>query len=131
AVARVAALLHLADTDDDGEPVPLVAVERASRIGHYLLDHASVAFGEMGADPVVALARRSLEHIRRHQLTTLSPRDLYTPLAVRRGQIEPALSLLEERGYLREVTTLRPPEPKRAGRPKGQRYDVNPAALSS
>jgi hypothetical protein len=88
----------------------------------------------MGADPRVGDARWLLAWISRTDQVQFSRRDAHRAARSRfrkAGDLEPALRLLEEHGYLRRVD----PEPSRdqhgRGRPASPRFVVNPLHPSS
>ena len=82
----------------------------------------------MGTDPRVDDARWLLDWIGRTNLTQFTRRDAH--VAAPRGRfpkatsLEPALSLLEEHGYLRRVDA--DPTGPKGGRPPSPRFLVNP-----
>jgi replicative DNA helicase len=94
----------------------------------YLVEHARAVFDLMGADPRLDDARWLLDWINRTDRTQFSRRDAHA--AAPRGRypkatnLEPALALLEEHGWLRRVDAD-PPGPK-GGRPSSPRFLVNP-----
>lgn len=134
ATIRIAALIHLSThlRDGWGRPIDAATIAAAARIGDYYLHHALAAFDLMGADPRIDDARALLDQIRRAGKTRVTKRELFT--GAYRGRfakatdLNPALVLLEEHGYLR-----RAPDPERAGpgRKPSPTYDVNPSALSA
>ena len=100
----------------------------AVRLADYLVEHARAVFDLMGADPRVDDARWLLDWISRTNRTQFSRRDAHQaaprPLP-KATDLEPALALLEEHGWLRRVD----PDPSRAqggGRPASPRFLVNP-----
>jgi hypothetical protein len=133
-MARVALLLHLGDAARD--PTTAVAAEvdgetmiRALRIGDYLTGHALAAFAAMGADPAIEDARYVLAWLRRTQRTTLSRRDVQRAMPTKfpkAENVEPALNVLLDRGYLRSCADPRHREGRGPGRPAGAEYDVHP-----
>lgn len=135
AIARIAALLHLADHAGDPEsastPVSLAPMERAVRLGKYLIPHARAAFQEMGADPDLDDARYLLEVLRRREASEFSRRELYQWARGRFRRVEaldPGLRLLEQHFY------ARPREGERAagkGRPASPAYEVNPEVVQA
>jgi hypothetical protein len=130
ATCRLAALLHLAGHLRDGWARPITAdtFASAANLAGYLVDHARAVFDLMGADPRVEDARWLLDWITRTSHTQFTRRDAH--MAASRGRfpkatdLEPALRLLEEHGYLRRVEA-EPSGPK-AGRPPSPRFLVNP-----
>ena len=115
ATCRLAALLHLASHLRDGwaQPISADTFAAAIRLADYLIEHARAVFDLMGADPRTDDARWLLDWIGRTNQVQFSRRDAHR--AAPRGRfpkatdLEPALRLLEEHGYLRRVD----PEPSR------------------
>ena len=129
-VARIAALLHVADNLRTGYATPITGdtMRAAEQIGRYYLDHALAAFDLMGnADPTREDAQHVLSWILRQHHTDFTQRQAH--IAVRSrvqkvADLEPALDLLADHGYI----APRPADPNRGrGRPTVI-YDVNPAA---
>jgi replicative DNA helicase len=130
ATCRLAALLHLAGHLRDGWTQPIAAntFASAARLADYLIDHARAVFDLMGADPRVDDARWLLDWIVRTGRAQFSRRDAHAAAPCGRFRkatdLEPALTLLEEHGWLRRVDAD-PPGPK-GGRPPSPRFLVNP-----
>jgi replicative DNA helicase len=130
ATCRLAGLLHLASHIRDGwaQPIAGDTLADAVRLAGYLIEHARAVFDLMGADPRTDDARWLLDWIARTNHVQFSRRDAHT--AAPRGRfrraadLEPALALLEEHGWLRRVDAD-PPGPK-GGRPPSPRFLVNP-----
>jgi replicative DNA helicase len=130
ATCRLAGLLHLAEHLRDGwaHPVGADTLAGAIRLADYLVEHARAVFDLMGADPRTDDARWLLDWINRTDQAQFSRRDAHA--AAPRGRfrkaadLEPALTLLEEHGWLRRVDAD-PPGPK-GGRPSSPRFLVNP-----
>jgi replicative DNA helicase len=135
---RLAGLLHLAGHLRDGwnRPIGPDTFANAIRLAGYLIEHARAVFDLMGADSRVDDARWLLEWISRTGQAQFTRRDAHR--AAPRGRfpkatdLDPALALLEEHGWLRRVDADspgprggRPPGP-RGGRPPSPRYLVNP-----
>jgi replicative DNA helicase len=134
ATCRVAALLHLASHLRDGwvQPITASTFAAALRLADYLIDHARAVFDLMGADPRVDDARWLLDWIARTSQVQFSRRDAHQAARGRfrkATDLEPALTLLEEHGYLRRVDAD-PPGP-RGGRPASPRFLVNPLPHNS
>ncbi|MCX4557838.1 YfjI family protein [Streptomyces phaeochromogenes] len=129
AVARMAALLHLAEHLGEGyaHPVPVATMNAAIELGEYYTAHALAVFDVMGADPVLSRARSALDVLRDSAGDDISRRDLFTALS--RSEVptitdlEPALALLEDHGYLR---SYQPERTGRRGRPPAPRLQVHP-----
>jgi replicative DNA helicase len=132
ATCRLAALLHLASHLRDGwaQPISRDTFTAAIRLADYLIEHARAVFDLMGADQRLDDARWLLEWITRTNRTQFSRRDAHR--AAPRGRfatatdLEPALRLLEEHGYLRRVDPEPSQEPRGRGRPASPRFLVNP-----
>jgi replicative DNA helicase len=133
ATCRLAALLHLAGHLRDGWAQPIAAdtFAAAIRLADYLVEHARAVFNLMGADPRLDDARWLLDWINRTNRTQFSRRDAHA--AAPRGRfpkatdLEPALQLLEEHGYLRRVDPEPSRDPRGRGRPASPRFLVNPS----
>jgi replicative DNA helicase len=132
ATCRLAALLHLASHLRDGwaQPISADTFTGAIRLADYLIDHARAVFDLMGADPRTDDTRWLLDWIDRTNRIQFSRRDAHR--AAPRGRfakatdLEPALRLLEEHGYLRRVDPEPSQEPRGRGRPASPRFLVNP-----
>jgi replicative DNA helicase len=130
ATCRLAALLHLAEHLRDGwnRPINAHTFAGAIRLAGYLIEHARAVFDLMGADPRVDDARWLLDWIGRTGRAQFSRRDAHA--AAPRGRfrkaadLEPALTLLEEHGWLRRVDA--DPAGPKGGRPPSPRFIVNP-----
>jgi hypothetical protein len=132
ATCRLAGLLHLASHLRDGwaRPISPDILTAAIRLADYLIDHARTVFDLMGADPRTDDARWLLDWIDRTNRFQFSRRDAHR--AAPRGRfatatdLEPALRLLEEHGYLRRVDPEPSQDPRGRGRPASPRFLVNP-----
>jgi hypothetical protein len=132
ATCRLAALLHLASHLRDGwaQPISRDTFAAAIQLADYLIEHARAVFDLMGTDPRTDDARWLLDWITRTNRTQLSRRDAHR--AAPRGRfatatdLEPALRLLEEHGYLRRVDPEPSQDPRGRGRPASPRFLVNP-----
>jgi hypothetical protein len=132
ATCRLAALLHLASHLRDGwaQPIGADTFTAAIRLADYLIEHARAVFDLMGADPRTDDAHWLLDWIGRTNRAQFSRRDAHR--AAPRGRfatatdLEPALRLLEEHGYLRRVDPAPSQDPRGRGRPASPRFLVNP-----
>jgi hypothetical protein len=132
ATSRLAGLLHLAGHLRDGWARPIAAdtLAGAIRLANYLVEHARAVFDLMGADPRLDDARWLLDWINRTDRTQFSRRDAHA--AAPRGRfpkatdLDPALRLLEEHGYLRRLDPEPSRDPHGRGRPPSPRFLVNP-----
>ena len=130
ATCRLAGLLHLAGHLRDGwaQPINADTFAGAIRVAGYLVEHARAVFDLMGADPRVDDARWLLDWITRTGQTQFTRRDAHR--AAPRGRfpkatdLDPALALFEDHGWLRRVDADAP-GPK-GGRPPSPRFLVNP-----
>ncbi|PSM43690.1 DNA primase [Streptomyces dioscori] len=129
AVARMAALLHLAEHLGEGyaHPVPETTMRAAIELGEYYTAHALAVFDVMGADPVLGRARSVLDALRDNGWQDVSRRDVFTVLSRSEvptvADLEPALALLEDHGYLR---SYQPERTGKRGRPPAPRMQVHP-----
>jgi hypothetical protein len=134
ATCRIAGLLHLASHLRDGWASPITGdtFAGAARLAGYLVEHARAVFDLMGADPRVDDARWLLDWIARTGQVQFTRRDAHQAARGRfrkAGDLEPALNLLEEHGYLRRVDA--DPAGPRGGRPPSPRFLVNPRHLAT
>lgn len=133
AVARIAALLHVA-THSTSNALWSVAVESrivddAITIGKYLISHARAAYAEMGTDEQLAAARYLLRWIKKWESTSFTKREAFeaTKGTFKKVEMmEPALSLLQEHGYIRQQLNLQQSGPGR----KSEVYEINPLIAS-
>ncbi|MEU4617470.1 YfjI family protein [Streptomyces umbrinus] len=129
AVARMAALLHLAEHLGEGyaHPVPEATMRAAIELGEYYTAHALAVFDVMGADPVLGRARSVLDALRDNGWEDVSRRDVFSVLSRFEvptvADLEPALALLEDHGYLR---SYQPERTGKRGRPPAPRMQVHP-----
>jgi replicative DNA helicase len=130
ATCRLAGLLHLVGHFRDGwaRPIGTDTFAAAIQLAGYLIEHARAVFDLMGADPRIDDARWLLDWITRTPQSQFTRRDAHH--AASRGRfpkatdLDPALSLLEEHGYLRRVDA--DPSGPKGGRPPSPRFLVNP-----
>jgi replicative DNA helicase len=130
ATCRLAGLLHLASRLRDGwaRPVTGDTFAGAIQLAGYLVEHARAVFDLMGADPRTDDARWLLDWINRTGQAQFTRRDAHRAAPQGRfakaTDLDPALALLEEHGWLRRVDADSP-GPK-GGRPPSPRFLVNP-----
>jgi hypothetical protein len=134
ATCRLAALLHLADHLREGwaHPIATDTFANAVRLADYLIEHARAVFDLMGTDPRTDDARWLLDWITRTNQVQFSRRDAHQAARGRfrkATDVEPALALLEEHGWLRRVDA--DPVGAKGGRPPSPRFLVNPLHPSS
>jgi DNA-binding PadR family transcriptional regulator len=130
AVARIAAILHISEHIHYPKPweyqIERETIDRAIRIGRYLIPHARAAYAEMGADSVVDDALHILAWIQRKGINTFTKRELYQGTKgyfKRVSALEPALELLCEHGFIREQIVDERTGP---GRKPSSTFEVNP-----
>jgi hypothetical protein len=132
ATCRLAGLLHLASHLRTGwaQPVSPDTFAAAIRLADYLVEHARAVFDLMGGDPRLDDARWLLDWISRTNRTQFSRRDAHVAAPRSRfpkaTDLEPALRLLEEHGYLRRVDAEPSRDSQGRGRPASPRFLVNP-----
>lgn len=132
-VLRLAGILTRADkprfesvTFDN--PQPLVAsaaiMRNAITLGSYFIQHAKAAYDLMGADDVTENAKYILNAVTKRRLEKFTRRDVMR--LCRRfktaGEVQPALDVLVDRGFLWEEVK----ETREFKKPKGTDYLVNP-----
>ena len=129
AACRLAGLLHLGTHPDNGHTQPIDAdtMSAAVQLSDYFTGHALAVFELMGADQTAARARTVLETLRANQWPEISKRDLMVKLSRSEfptvADLDPALELLEEHGYVRSQPVQRPGG---RGRPPSPRYLIHP-----
>ncbi|MDZ4042546.1 MAG: YfjI family protein [Eubacteriales bacterium] len=132
AVARIAGVLHMVERIHDSEPwtIPIGAdsVLNAIDIAQYLIPHARAAFLEMGAEPEISNARHVLDWILKARQRVIKKQLIWQGTKgrfQRAKELDEALEVLVERGYVRETA---PPVREGPGR-KLTVYEVNPGAM--
>jgi replicative DNA helicase len=133
-VVRIAALLHLAERPTDPAAwkarISHDVMQRAVRIGTYLIPHAQAAYDLMGLDTDTGNARLLLDWILAKRKARFTKREAHQG---NKGhfktvaELDPVLQLLEELGYLRREVWERPKGQR--GQPPSPCYVVNPATL--
>jgi hypothetical protein len=130
AVMRLAGILHMVDNLSAAEPwsIPISpsTVENAIKLGKYLIPHSKAAHALMGADAVVEDAKRLIRWITRSGRPEFTKRDVFEGTKghfKKVAELEPALALLSDHGYVRERRAVDRPGP---GRKPAPIYDVNP-----
>ena len=128
AVARIAALLELAETGLDAEEVGIPAMDRALRLGRLLIPHAQAAFGLLGTDAVDNDAVAILKWMQANELAEFTRRECQKAQEGRFRSVErlkKALARLEDQDVVREFKR------HNKGAPPTTAYSVNPKALST
>lgn len=128
AVARIAALMELAEVGLQAERVRLATMAKAIDLAWLLIDHAKAAFALLGADEIDADAAAVLAWVRGERRPEFSRRDAQKAMEGRFRTVERLAKALERlesmevlRGFLHRPTKGR----------ASQRYQVNPAILST
>ncbi|MFF0484109.1 YfjI family protein [Streptomyces sp. NPDC004435] len=135
AVARIAGLLHLATHPEDAwhRPIAAETMAAATRLGDYFTAHALDVFNAMKAAPAQEAAHTVLTHLSETRTATFTKRDLFRAMPrsefAAMGDLDPALDLLEEHGWLRQQPP--PPRSTRGGRPPSPRYETHPRVTSA
>jgi putative DNA primase/helicase len=132
AVARIAGILHgIANPDLTTCVIDADTLRAALAWVPYLEAHERYVAWVAGDNSTSALAERILAWIVRKSVTDFSHNDCFnavrTSIVNEAKAIDPALDLLEELHWIRVMTE--PARPSQRGRPRGSRYQVNPAAL--
>ncbi|MEU2955423.1 YfjI family protein [Streptomyces xanthochromogenes] len=130
AVARIAGLLHLATHPEDGwhKPIEASTMAAATELGDYFTAHALDVFSAMSAGPAHESAVTVLAQLASTNPAQFTKRELFRTL--RRADfpaisdLDPALALLEEHGWIRQQPP--PPRTTRGGRPPSPRYETHP-----
>lgn len=129
ATVRIAGLLHLAAGEHAASaPIEADTMHDAGRIGDYFTHHALAVSDLMGADPARDRARTVLDHLRARKVPVVSKRDLFSALSRAEfpttGDLDPALAMLEDHGWIRPEPG---PERRGRGRPPSPRYETHPS----
>lgn len=123
AVARIAALLALAEHGTAVESVPLRSVRRAVALARRLVPHAEAAFALMGAADAETDAQAVLSYLQRHQPDAITRRELQKAMEGRFRSLDRLLAAVK---LLQDWHVLGPERKAGAvGRPSIQ-YHVNP-----
>ena len=127
-VARIA-LTFEAMQDPAAAAISGETMRAACEWAPFLLAHFRAVLGDAAASDESRLARRVLSWCKRHQRAEASAKEIHQGIdgdGTRREELDPALDLLVEGDWLREL-----PEATRVtGRKPSPRYAVNPAALA-
>lgn len=134
AAVRIAGLLHLSHHLRDGyaQPVDAATMRAAAGLAGYFTAHALAAFEYMGAtdNPVIDGARAVLAWLQRTTTSYFSRRQAHVALSRSRfpttAELDQALSLLTELGYLRPDQRKRGESARGPGRPVSPSFQVHP-----
>jgi len=119
-IARIAALLHLAQPPSD-EPISAATMRDALRIGDYLLEHALAALTVKSEG-----MRRVLRWLGDHPDDVVTQRDLHRGPLNGRGSADKAKALAEELTSLGALRPAAEESPSAGGRPASPAYEINP-----
>jgi len=128
AVARIAALLELAETGLQAVEVGHAAMDRALRLGRLLIPHAQAAFGLLGTDAVDSDAAAILKWAKADERTEFTRRECQKAQEGRfrsMDRLQKALARLEHQDVVREFKR------HNKGAPSTTAYRVNPKALAT
>jgi replicative DNA helicase len=133
---RLAGMLHLADLNDDSDPIGVETMERAQSVAEFWTSHAISAFDLMGVDEVSVGARILLEWIERNGADTVSVSEMqrsHRRRYPRAADIVEAVEMLVERGWLRPLYDSTLPLRMLVGKPRmaSPAFTVSPSALLS
>lgn len=127
-MARVAALLELAEMGLQAEEVSWSAMDRAVRLARLLIQHAQAAFGQLGTDAADVDAGAIVKWIRVGELTEFTRREAQKAQEGRFrsvDRLQKALERLENQDVVREFKR------HNRGAPPTTAYKVNPKVLST
>ena len=126
-VARVAALLELAEVGLQVEQVSHSAMDRAIRLARLMVPHAKVVFGMLGANVVEADANALLSWVRANRLEEFATRDAMRAMDSR---FKTAAKLGKAIDKLKQLDCVRTYQRKNQGARPTTVIQVNPACLS-
>jgi hypothetical protein len=122
-VARIAGLLHLAESTDTEIAAPTMLAALA--IGDYLLEHSIEAL--TGADP---LTRKATDWLRARGEATVTQRDLQRGPAQGKP-VEAAAALADALDRAGVIRPMPPAESGKPGRPASPTYEVHPSVAGT
>ncbi|MDD2535958.1 MAG: YfjI family protein [Macromonas bipunctata] len=128
AVARIAALMELADVGLQAETVHEVSMQKAIELAWLLVEHARAAFGLLGADEQDGDAAAVLRWIKAQGEPEFSQRDAQKAME---GRFRNVKRLVEAMERLETSHVVRRYMQRNKGARPSIRYAVNPACLSS
>jgi replicative DNA helicase len=134
AMARIAGLLHLAEHGMAGfaRPISGETMAAARDLIRYFAEHSLAVFETMTTDDVAERAGSILTNLTNTATTRFTTRDLFTSLGrtkfPKMADLEAALALLEQHGYVRRLQAA--PGGPRGGRPRATVYEAHPDLYS-
>lgn len=123
ALARVAAVLELAEMGLTADEVSEVAMRMALRLGHLLIDHARAAFALLGTDAADTDAVAVVRWIKASGLTEFTRREAQKAQEGRFRSVDRLEKAMER---LEAGEVVRSTKRRRAGAPPSVIYRVNP-----
>jgi len=126
ALVRLAGVFHGVSAGDPVSPISSETMDRAISVMDVCAAHALAAFDLIGADKTTDPARRVWTWINRQRQPTFIARDVFQALKGRYPtmvEVDQALSILVERGYIRRVEQV---GRSTAGRPASPTFEVRP-----
>jgi replicative DNA helicase len=130
AMMRIAGLLHVAEHGTAGfqRPISAETMTSARDLISYYTEHSLAVFETMTTDDVAERAGSVLTNLTNNATTRFTARDLFRSLSRSRfpkmTDLEAALTLLEQHGYLRRLQSA--PAGPRGGRPGATVYEAHP-----
>lgn len=134
AMMRIAGLLHLAEHGVPGfdKPISGATAAAARALIDYYAEHSLAVFETMANDEVAERAGSVLTNLANNATSRFTTRDLFRSLTRSRfpkvTDLEAALTLLEQHGYIRRLQA--PPGGPRGGRPAATAYEAHPDLFS-
>lgn len=128
AVARIAALLELAQTGLKASEVGFDSMQRAIQLARLLIPHAQAAFGLLGTDAADTDALAILKWIRANDRTEFTRREAQK---AQEGRFRSVDRLQKGLDRLEQLDVLRSFKRHNKGGPPTKTFEVNPKALST
>lgn len=128
ALARVAAVLELAEMGLTADEVSEVAMRNALQLGHLLIEHARAAFSLLGTDAVDTDAAAVVRWIKGGGLQEFTRREAQKSMEGRFRSVERLEKAMER---LEAGEVVRSTKRRKAGAPPSVVYRVNPRLLST
>jgi len=129
AVGRIALAYHFTQKGATEQPVDMETMCQAINTGHVLIEHAKAAMKLMDEDASIVRAKHILEWIKRNNMQSVKPRDVYRAGAGgcrNPDDAKAACHKLATHGYLKPEKL----EHIGHGRNPGEHWKVNPVVLS-
>lgn len=127
-LARVAAVLELAEMGLTADEVSEVAMQRALQLGYLLIEHARAAFALLGTDAADTDAAAVVRWIKTNHLQDFTRREAQKAQEGRFRSVERLEKAMER---LEAGEVVRSTKRRKAGAPPSVAYRVNPRLLST